>query len=471
MDCHPSASHWLRPPVRLCAVVALLALGCLTPTAHAQSPELFADVQDQLTQMQQQIDALQAEAALQAAAASSPRPPEIIYCPSTPKPKFPTVRLTGFLQADAVWTDQDAANRAAIVDGNPIGDIQDGMDFRRARLAAKGKAWDNVGYMLEMDFAFPGRPSFMDVWLEIEQVLGDNRLRIGLSRQPFGMDGLTSARELTFLERGLPFAFIPLRQIGAVLHGHSEDEVATWSLGGFRFPTGPYGGNVGDNGGYGMATRLTGLLVNREDHGGLLHIGGAYCFIDPANDQLRYSNQPESFVSQAGGNVPSGVPSVLPVFVDTGVIAAEHVNLFAAELAMSYGSFYAQSEAIYAAVKQTAGPSLTLPSAYVQGGYFLTGESRVYNGDSGVFGRVKPHRNVGKDGGIGAWEIAARWSYLDLNDANIRGGRLNDLTAGLNWYLNPYTKFQWNYIYAMLDNPTNGDSEAGFVAMRGQVDF
>ena len=37
---------------------------------------------------------------------------------------FPTVRLTGFFQADAGWIHQDAANRLA------LGDVQDGADFR-----------------------------------------------------------------------------------------------------------------------------------------------------------------------------------------------------------------------------------------------------------------------------------------------------------------------------------------------------
>lgn len=79
-------------------------------------------------------------------------------CSSNPMfpsdPTFPTVRVTGFFQADAGWFHQDAANRLA------VGDIQDGADFRRARLAAVGKVADNVGYNVEFDFGFPGRPSF-----------------------------------------------------------------------------------------------------------------------------------------------------------------------------------------------------------------------------------------------------------------------------------------------------------------------
>lgn len=53
-------------------------------------------------------------------------------------------------------------------------------------------------------------------------------------------------------------------------------------------------------------------------------------------------------------------------------------------------------------------------------------------------------RRWGETGGHGTWEIAARYSYLNLNDGPIDGGRINDVTLGLNWYLNQYTKMQFN---------------------------
>jgi phosphate-selective porin OprO/OprP len=59
--------------------------------------------------------------------------------------------VTGFFQADSGWIHQAAANRTA------VGDVQDGADFRRARLAATGDVADNTGYMVEFDFGFPGR--------------------------------------------------------------------------------------------------------------------------------------------------------------------------------------------------------------------------------------------------------------------------------------------------------------------------
>jgi phosphate-selective porin OprO/OprP len=381
----------------------------------------------------------------------------------------PTVKVSGFFQADLAWFHQDTANEAV------LGDIQDGADFRRARLAATGNVWENVSYMLEMDFAFPGRPSFMDVWLQLEDV-GSGSLRIGQFRHPIGMDGQTSVKELPFLERALPFAFLPFRQIGAMYFGHSPDKDVTWAFSGFRYPTDTFGGNVGDSGGYGLASRLTTVLVDSD--GELVHIGGGYSFADPANNVLRYRNQPEFFVAETGGAglVPLGVPSSVPAFVDTDLIAAKNFHLLNAELAASSGSLHAQSEVYVASVNQTGGPQLTFSGAYVHAGYFLTGESRPYNREAGVFGRVDPASPFGSDG-CGAWEVAARWSILDLNDANVQGGKLTDLTFGLNWYLNRYTKFQLNYIRACLDHssavygPVVNNSSADIIALRAQIDF
>lgn len=74
---------------------------------------------------------------------------------------------------------------------------------------------------------------------------------------------------------------------------------------------------------------------------------------------------------------------------------------------------------------------------------------------------------------MGAWELAARLSHLDLNGMNLSGPgrRLTDTTIGLNWYVNNHTKLQFNWIYADLTDPTLGGSTANTFAMRGQLDF
>ena len=70
-------------------------------------------------------------------------------------------------------------------------------------------------------------------------------------------------------------------------------------------------------------------------------------------------------------------------------------------------------------------------------------------------------------GAPGAWEGALRYSGLDLDDDSIAGGKLHDLTAGLNWYLNPYTRIMWNYIHADKNHVGNAD----MLMMRFQIIF
>jgi phosphate-selective porin OprO/OprP len=73
--------------------------------------------------------------------------------------------------------------------------------------------------------------------------------------------------------------------------------------------------------------------------------------------------------------------------------------------------------------------------------------------------------------GKGAWEVAARYSFIDLDDANIQGGRLHNFTIGLNWYLNAYTRVKWELIQANLDRAPVGESQAYIAGMRFDIDF
>jgi phosphate-selective porin OprO/OprP len=134
---------------------------------------------------------------------------------------------------------------------------------------------------------------------------------------------------------------------------------------------------------------------------------------------------------------------------------------------------------MYVPVQQTAGPDLDFHGGYAYVSYFLTGEHRPYIKDQGIHGRVIPFENFFRvrscDGpivtGKGAWEIAARVSYIDLTDENIVGGVEKNGTLGLNWYLNPYTRVKWEYIVAHLDRPPGGDSITHIAGMRFDIDF
>lgn len=439
----------------------------LSVPAPTDPNEVFA-TQDEVArqdlrimQLEQQLSQLQAvtEKGLQEGRLRSTDIPRVEDLKKTPD--FPKIRMTGFFQADAGFFAQDAASLAQ------FGDIDDDRGFRRARLAATGDVSEFVSYMLEMDFAAPGRPSFMDVWLDIHNVPVLGNVRVGQYRVPFGMDALTSVRELTFLERASPFAFNPFRQISTGFHDSNDAETVTWAAAVFGFPTDPFGGNTGDNG-YGMASRITALPINEDDGAILLHVGFDYALTRPSTGQLRYRIQPEFGGPFIG---PTGVATSVPFFVDTNVMDASASNLLNAELAAVINQFYVQSELTYALVNLDNGNSATFPGFYAHAGYFLTGEQRTYNKIGGVLGRVKPLHAWGDPCGWGALELAARYSYLNLNDGAINGGRLNNVTLGLNWYLNQYTKLQLNYIRAMVDDAATGSSDTNIVGLRAQLDF
>ncbi len=95
--------------------------------------------------------------------------------------------------------------------------------------------------------------------------------------------------------------------------------------------------------------------------------------------------------------------------------------------------------------------------SYVQVGWFLTGESRPYRTNSGTFDRLRPNTKYGggnpfkrKNGG--AMELVARVSNIDLDDGEIEGGQMTDISAALNWYVNATSRIEFNYIYASPRN-------------------
>jgi len=85
------------------------------------------------------------------------------------------------------------------------------------------------------------------------------------------------------------------------------------------------------------------------------------------------------------------------------------------------------------------------------------------------------------DGGPGAWELGARFDYIDLNDhsAEVRGGEQYTAVAGVNWYLNNNVRFMLDYaltnVYDARDSPDAAvDGSQNLiqgVGARAQVDF
>lgn len=392
---------------------------------------------------------------------------DVDSCVNAPSDRFPTVKINGFLHADLVHFNQSELNRTT------VGDLENGADLRRARLVISGDLTEEMDYRLEFDFG-TAIPLFMDNWINFSEVPGLGNLRIGRFREPFGMTELSSIREIPFVERPAIFAFSPFRQTGVGFYDHSADERVTWSFSGYRFPSDNFGGNVGDSGGWGMAGRVTMLALENERDARRIHIGGNYSFNDPSDDVMRFATPPGiQVVESTAGHLVAPVDGV-PPFVDTGAMAVQHANHFGVEMAGQCENLVVQSEARWVNVEMLDGTSQTFPGAYAHARYLLTGERLPYKRKGGVFGGITPDDEFRfSSGGLGAWELAARWSYIDLNGTGIPGPgrRMHDYSFGVNWYMNRLTRFQFNYIRAYLDDPTLGDSTADIFVARTQFQF
>jgi phosphate-selective porin OprO/OprP len=110
----------------------------------------------------------------------------------------------------------------------------------------------------------------------------------------------------------------------------------------------------------------------------------------------------------------------------------------------------------------------------VYGSIFITGEHRRYNTAEGVLTSIHPKQNFDPfKGGWGAWEVAARYSYINLNSSsgNINGGKEDNVTLGLNWYLHPNLRVMFNYIRVNVTNSKVDEGRASIYQGRFQFAF
>jgi phosphate-selective porin OprO/OprP len=97
--------------------------------------------------------------------------------------------------------------------------------------------------------------------------------------------------------------------------------------------------------------------------------------------------------------------------------------------------------------------------------YFLTGEHYIYNFKCGCFNGISKIRHC-----YGAWELVYRYSEIDLDDNGIQGGIENNMTFGLNWWVNEHIRFQGNYILARAHPAENGTNRnVNIFALRFQL--
>ena len=299
-------------------------------------------------------------------------------------------------------------------------------------------------------------------------------------KEPIGLEHLTSSRFLDFMERSWlqdayfgPFnnGFSPVRMF---MNTYNEER-GTWAVGVFKNASNIFTNGVGD-GEYNVTSRITATPFFENEGRHMMHLGLAASHRDLDDGALRIRTRQ---------SLRSGNPGPFnPIMADTGTFLGDDQNLLAAEAAVVWGPWLFQSEYVASYAEDAIVGVAPIGTHFTQGWYteamyFLTGEHRPYNKKTGAFDRIIPNENYflvpsdcGPLWGLGAWQVGARYAMLDLRDAGLDGGIVEDVTLGLNWFLNPNFKMQWNYVLTFRDAPIpTGSGEIHGAGMRAAYDF
>jgi phosphate-selective porin OprO/OprP len=369
-----------------------------------------------------------------------------------------TLFIGGRAQFDVAEFAAPRTLRAAIPGPQPL---DDGVTWRRLRLQVGGTFYRTIDYLIELDFfnavetggvpvPWENAPAPTDAWLTFREVPVVGNVRVGNHKPPISFEHLTSSRFLNFLERSPGFdafaenfnnGFSP----GISVFDTYADRRGTWAAGVYKNTRNVFGWGTGRNEAE-LTGRVTYLPVYEFGGRELVHVGLGATHRDAQDDVVRARSR------FSVRNTPS---TIAPLLADTGLLDARQQQVVVPELAVVRGPFTLQSEYYASWMQAAATPAgrgtAFFQSAYVEVLYFLTGEHREYDRERAIFTRVTPlrpmtwRRGCGVSG-WGAWQVAARYSYLDLNSRGVEGGVAHDMTLGLNWFLNPNAKVQWNYI-------------------------
>ena len=355
------------------------------------------------------------------------------------------LKFGGRIMNDWAWMSGEDDLKAGLGDN-----LEDGTEFRKVRFFNSGTIHENVNYKLQVDFA-SGAAVLKDAYIELKGLpVG---LKVGHFKEPFGLEELTSSKYITFMERSLINCFSPSRNNGVQISCDHLEKRLTFAAGVFSDVGGE--GKASTEGGYNITARVTGLPITSDDGSKILHLGLSLSSRN-FRGTAKYESRPEIHIG--------------PKYVSTTSFAAESALLLDVEGALVLGPLSIQAEVTSTSVSSTAAKDPSFLGYYAQASYFITGERRKYeagsSGDKPSFGRVKPSTKFGDDG-LGALELAVRYSGLDLTDGTVIGGELSDITVGLNWHLNSNTRVMLNLIRADLADV----GTANILGARFQVDF
>lgn len=345
---------------------------------------------------------------------------------------------------------------------NGARDLSDGAYFRRARMGFEGNLSRDFDYRLLFEFGGSGTegPTRINDAYIAYSGFAPFRIQLGAFSPPANMDDGTTPEDLLFMERassselsrtlagadgrtGLGVRGAGSRWMSSItLTGRTVNDAEVFDS--QLAAVGRFGFLAASSADYNVHLGMSGTWVFHPADQGSSTTGPRYA--------LRLRDRPEIRVDSTR-------------LIDTGTIDADSAYAAGVEFGANWKNWYLQGENFWYGLQRrdpTALPDPSFGGYYVQASWILTGESRRYNMASGSFQNPRPFVPFTSVGGLGAWELAARFSHTDLDfhdgstglaatPDSMRGGVQDIWTFGANWYVNPNVKVMLNYLHINVD--------------------
>lgn len=374
----------------------------------------------------------------QTAAPDAPDAPLSAEPPSGPPPAAQvTADESGFQlkSADGAFAlrlrgDAQTDGRFFVGDADGLG--VDQILLRRARLILQGTLGGRYDFRL--------LPNFGQGRLVLEEAYVDARfgpafaLQAGKTKVPFGLEWLRSSSDLTLVERGLPSALVPNYDVGVMAHGAVVGGRVGYELGVFNGALDGQSADGDAHDGKDVAARLFAQPF-RGTGGPLAGLGLGFAVTLGRDTGEAAAPALASYRTSGGrlfGRFLTGTTDSTAVLADGRRLRySPQASLYAGPAALLTEVVVSEQAVRLGGVAA----DLTATAFQATGSYVLTGEPATN-------GRVRPAHPLGRDGGLGALEVAARYGVLRLDEdafptfasptASAREARA--WTLGLNWY-------------------------------------
>jgi phosphate-selective porin OprO/OprP len=307
---------------------------------------------------------------------------------------------------------------AAIYSGDTL-DGENGADIRRFRVGVAGVLSHRISYKGAFDLT-DKTATLSDFYLKVD-TSKRGAVTIGNQRVSQNVSAMTGSLSQLFMEFPLPISTFSLsRRLGIGHDYHAE----RWGVHGMVFSIDP-NNDAGDRG-----WALRAFFNPSRSDGGVAHLG--FSLVRERMDgEARYRTRPESSITDIR-------------LIDTGQYPdVEYQSIVGLELAGARGSLTGRIEAFRATWERADNSENQFYGAYMETGYFLTGQN--FNYRQGRF--IRPRL----DDGAHALEFGLRVSWVDLNNGEINGGEQLNLGLALNYYPLQNLRIQSNLLRVRTD--------------------